>query len=153
MTVNYLTNEQCADQSIYPLELLPPESLCATDFEQDGCQGDSGGCLIKKGFVDSDDVQVGVVSWGYGCAEQPGVYARVSQGYDWIREQVCTMSENPPSSFECSNGDDDNDVIVETFQDTTPSPTPQPSTPLPTPQSTFIKLRLFRPRTPSHRSF
>ena len=40
---------------------------------------------------------------GWGCAKQPGVYARVSNGYDWIRGQVCHMSPNlAPSSFNCN---------------------------------------------------
>jgi hypothetical protein len=39
VTLNYLSNEECASASIYPLELLPPETLCATDVRQDGCQG------------------------------------------------------------------------------------------------------------------
>jgi hypothetical protein len=104
VSVNYLTNVECAAESIYPLRLLPVETMCATDRQEDGCQGDSGGPLIQKGNrVDDnqDDVQVGVVSWGYGCAVQPGVYARVSEGYNWIRKQVCDHSNNPPDSFGC----------------------------------------------------
>lgn len=39
VTLNYLSNEECASSSIYPLRLLPSETLCATDQRQDGCQG------------------------------------------------------------------------------------------------------------------
>jgi secreted trypsin-like serine protease len=39
VTVNYLSNEQCTRSSIYPSALLPPETMCATDYRQDGCQG------------------------------------------------------------------------------------------------------------------
>lgn len=132
VTVNYLTNQQCADRSIYPISLLPPESLCATDLQQDACQGDSGSCLIKKGGTDAEDVQVGVVSWGYGCAEQPGVYARVAQGYDWIREQVCSISENPPNSFACVGASDSDET--KSAISSTPRPTTRPATSPPTPQ-------------------
>jgi hypothetical protein len=65
--------------------------------------GDSGGPLIVKGNADdvSDDVQVGVTSWGWDCGQQPGVFARVSEGYEWIRDRVCRISDNPPATFNC----------------------------------------------------
>lgn len=105
VSVNYLSNVGCAGASIYPLRLLPDDSMCAVDRREDACQGDSGGPLVQKGnsSESGDDVQVGVVSWGWGCAAQPGVYARVSEGYGWIREQVCEHSSNPPPSFGCSS--------------------------------------------------
>lgn len=48
-------------------------------------QGDSGGPLVTPGN-DNVWVQLGVVSFGIGCALPmvPGVYARVSQFQDWI---------------------------------------------------------------------
>jgi len=52
----------------------------------DSCQGDSGGPIIHK----ASGVQVGIVSWGFGCAQAgyPGVYAKVSEQIDWINERV-----------------------------------------------------------------
>jgi len=65
--------------------------LCAGFNEggKDSCQGDSGGPIL-----DENGVQVGVVSWGYGCGEAnyPGVYTRISGVLDWVNEQICEHS-------------------------------------------------------------
>lgn len=48
------------------------------------CQGDSGGPLFVE--TNSGPVQVGITSWGIGCAAEgyPGVYARVGELLDFI---------------------------------------------------------------------
>ncbi|XP_021185174.3 trypsin CFT-1 isoform X2 [Helicoverpa armigera] len=51
---------------------------------KDACGGDSGGPLLYG------NVQVGVTSWGWSCAEPiwPGVYARVANYTDWIEAKI-----------------------------------------------------------------
>ncbi|MFH8371328.1 S1 family peptidase [Streptomyces sp. NPDC018031] len=62
-------------------ELVPNEEICA-GYQQGGvdtCQGDSGGPMFRKDSA-GQWIQVGIVSWGYGCARPgyPGVYTEVS---------------------------------------------------------------------------
>ncbi|XP_076748617.1 glandular kallikrein-3, submandibular isoform X4 [Xylocopa sonorina] len=70
--------------------------LCAGVLEggKDACQGDSGGPLLCKG------VQVGIVSWGKGCARanSPGVYSRLDLYLCWINETV-RMNNAPYNIF------------------------------------------------------
>ncbi len=68
----------------------PALMLCAAKQGADSCQGDSGGPLFEQ--VGGRIVQVGIVSFGYGCAAKgyPGVYTRVSvpEIRDFIRRQL-----------------------------------------------------------------
>ena len=95
VTVQAVSNSEC--RSAYGSELNTSTMLCAAGTRKDSCQGDSGGPLIKKGFGNAaNDLLVGIVSWGYGCADPdyPGVYARVSAGYSFIQQVVCQESED-----------------------------------------------------------
>mmetsp|Transcript_34875 Transcript_34875/g.74362 ORF Transcript_34875/g.74362 Transcript_34875/m.74362 type:complete len:580 (+) Transcript_34875:1409-3148(+) len=83
--------------------------LCAHDrigTTSDACQGDSGGALVRTGSDSSADLLVGLVSWGFGCADPnfPGVYSRLSSYYHgFLRPTICERSRSPPSYLNCNN--------------------------------------------------
>merc|ERR1719431_2554471 len=64
--------------------------ICAGPKEggKDTCQGDSGGPLVTRDSRPGFSL-IGVVSFGYGCAqaESYGVYTEVSYFLDWIAQQ------------------------------------------------------------------
>jgi secreted trypsin-like serine protease len=67
---------------------LSPDILCAGYAEGgiDACTGDSGGPLVVWDAQTQNWVQIGIVSWGEGCAQQGlfGVYTRVANFTNWI---------------------------------------------------------------------
>jgi secreted trypsin-like serine protease len=73
--------------------LVADESICAGRRGVDTCQGDSGGPMVRR---DSTGrwVQVGIVSWGLGCARDgyPGVYTQVSTFRPAIKAAVRRLS-------------------------------------------------------------
>ncbi|WP_459872984.1 S1 family peptidase [Endothiovibrio diazotrophicus] len=91
-----VSNEAC--QASYSTRAITNNMICAGNGlgGRDSCQGDSGGPLVIDDG-NGGSVQVGVVSFGEGCA-QPytyGVYTRVSRYAQWISDTVCSETEIP----------------------------------------------------------
>jgi len=75
--------------------------VCAADPGEDSCQGDSGGPLTIPVGDNNQHTQIGVTSFGEGCAvaDRPGVYADVSFAREFI---LCTLSTNGGATFVAS---------------------------------------------------
>jgi len=86
--VSYQTDTTC--RNIYGNSQTYWDSfICAGESQggKDACSGDSGGPLLAN--VDGEPAQVGIVSWGNGCARRGfyGAYSEIATYHDWI-EQV-----------------------------------------------------------------
>mmetsp|Transcript_4954 Transcript_4954/g.7204 ORF Transcript_4954/g.7204 Transcript_4954/m.7204 type:complete len:401 (-) Transcript_4954:93-1295(-) len=85
--LDYVGQEDCLKK--FGGHYITDNMLCAYTEGVDACQGDSGGPLVNLN-TQGEEVLVGVVSWGSGCASTyPGVYARVSQAIEWIESKLC----------------------------------------------------------------
>jgi len=81
--VSVISNEECdaseSDEEGWEYDYngqITDNMICAEHATaKDACQGDSGGPLVIRSDSTRADVQVGVVSWGVGCAHDdfPGV--------------------------------------------------------------------------------
>ena len=75
--------------------VVTDDMICASREEGKGtCKGDSGGPLLIKGDDATSDIQIGITSWGTGCAspDYPGVKARISAEIDFIKSvQECEV--------------------------------------------------------------
>jgi secreted trypsin-like serine protease len=92
-----LTDEASCKRA-YPSAAVASSQICAGFIEgrKDSCQGDSGGPLVafdRQGCP----YQVGVVSWGAGCANANafGIYTRVSAYASWIRTHTSDLRAIP----------------------------------------------------------
>jgi len=100
-------------------ETLPDQDgmMCALGNGTDSCQGDSGGPLIVNGTSSDSWVQVGITSFGIGCASgTPGVYTDVSNYYDWVWEEMdevtSTTTETPDDDGESGDGVEGYQVVI-----------------------------------------
>jgi secreted trypsin-like serine protease len=86
-TVSVVGDKQCAKAyRKVGVDLVEDEAICAARQGVDTCQGDSGGPMVHE-TADHRWVQVGIVSFGLGCARRnyPGVYTQVSKFRSDIR--------------------------------------------------------------------
>ena len=76
---------------------LDATMLCA-GYEQggiDACTGDSGGPLLVWNSRQQVWVQIGIISWGSGCAEAGvyGVYTQVASFTGWIEANIGCITQ------------------------------------------------------------
>jgi secreted trypsin-like serine protease len=92
VSVGVISKADCNDEVSYS-NAITDNMICAGYVEggRDSCQGDSGGPLTAKDAA-GQSTQVGVVSWGEGCADpgKYGVYARISKYNDWVAKCMAT---------------------------------------------------------------
>ncbi|XP_069974520.1 ovochymase-1-like [Penaeus vannamei] len=90
VTLPTMSNDQC--MATYS-DLITKNMICA-GLEvggKDSCQGDSGGPMVTlRASNRAQFEQIGIVSWGAGCAEpgKPGVYTRITEYLTWIENTM-----------------------------------------------------------------
>lgn len=81
---------------------------------KDACSGDSGGPLVIR--EDEEDetsewIQVGIISWGKGCAQADayGVYTHVARFQSWVDVQIAfnTFASNTGAATTSPSGQED----------------------------------------------
>ncbi|CAL4065872.1 unnamed protein product [Meganyctiphanes norvegica] len=80
-----ITNNKCSSD-LDDYAGITGNMICTYAVGKDACQGDSGGPLVWKS-PSGHYMLVGIVSFGYRCAETgyPGVYTRVTKYLPWIQ--------------------------------------------------------------------
>jgi secreted trypsin-like serine protease len=84
VTLPLLTTTECQK---YMGSKVTDNMICTYKPGYDTCQGDSGGSIDYQSPNNNLYYAVGIVSFGYGCAQEnaPGVYAKVTKYLPWIQ--------------------------------------------------------------------
>lgn len=85
--VPYVDNDHCNAKKSYDGK-VSDNMLCAGEADKDTCKGDSGGPASAE--VSGVRYLVGITSWGEGCGDPDmyGVYTRVSEFREWVRQET-----------------------------------------------------------------
>ncbi|XP_037668859.1 tissue-type plasminogen activator isoform X1 [Choloepus didactylus] len=93
--VRLYPSSRCTSQHLFN-RTITNNMLCAGDTRSggnqanlhDACHGDSGGPLVC--MKDNRMTLVGIISWGLGCGQKdvPGIYTKVTNYLDWIRDNM-----------------------------------------------------------------
>jgi secreted trypsin-like serine protease len=93
-TVPFVSDTTCNSRTMYNGQIIASDEICAgyTQGGTDTCQGDSGGPMFRRDQANAW-IQVGIVSWGDGCARpnKPGVYSQVSTFSAAIRAAATSL--------------------------------------------------------------
>ncbi|GAB6028384.1 hypothetical protein CHUAL_002551 [Chamberlinius hualienensis] len=85
-----ISNGECKRAPGLKGQVLTDRMMCAGYIKgrRDACAGDSGGPLVWEN--NGRLIQVGVVSWGIGCARANyyGVFTRITAMLPWIHNHV-----------------------------------------------------------------
>jgi len=88
VVVPIIKQKKCREQTKYRPHEITKNMLCAgyDNGILDACQGDSGGPMVWNTDERKFYTQIGIVSWGQGCAREgfPGVYTRIGRYLNWI---------------------------------------------------------------------
>ena len=96
--------------------------ICAGDDGKGICRwGDYGGSLVVQ--EDGHYAVVGVISWGYRCAEPgfPGIYARVTARLDWILANTQGTQDTSCATTTTEDNTSAINTIITIIQNTTSS--------------------------------
>ncbi|KAM9185579.1 putative serine protease 45 [Dugong dugon] len=100
-----MDNKRCDQiyhkKSLFPriIPLVLEDMICATNYGENLCYGDSGGPLACE--VEGKWILAGVLSWEKACtkAQNPGVYIRVTKYSKWIKKQLDGAVSGPRASM------------------------------------------------------
>jgi|GEM_PF-1930792 len=132
-----VTNEICNTPTAYNGRVT--ENMFCAGYQEggrDACARDSGGPLVVLNQDQTEWTQVGIVSWGTGCARAGkfGVYTRLILFQDWIDETIARGGPAPVDTPE---------PTIEPTPEPTTEPTPEPTvTPIPTVEPTGPVIKI-----------